>query len=571
MDNRQYAQILGEIGVLRALAGHNSFQVRAYENAARALSMLGQPIDGMIERGEDLTELDGVGKSIAEEIHALYETGKSPLREELLKELDPGLLELTRIQGLGPKRIKLIYDELGITNIELLRDACMRGEVSGLPGMGKKTEDKILHEIERLAQETGRVPLPAARMAAETIAASLRLVDGVEKVEVGGSIRRGKETIGDIDILVTTRGDREAIFDAFVMMPDVGEILGRGETKTSARLRTSGMQVDVRLVEPDQFGAALHYFTGSKEHNIEIRARAKKMGLRVNEYGVKRLETDEMVETPTEEELFAMLGLDYIPPELREGRDEIELAEKHRLPDLVDVQSLRGDFHMHTTESDGKNSIVEMAEAAKARGYEFIVITDHSAVVSVVNGMDAPRFAKAIDRIRAADAEVEGIRVLAGIEVDILQDGTLDMDHGLLAECDWVIGSVHTHMKQPRAETTDRLLRAIETGLLNELGHPTGRRLGGRAGYEYDFERVIGAAIDAGVAVEMNGGTGRLDLNADLARHARELGATIVLGSDAHSTRALDDISFAVQQARRACLSKAEVLNTRSADAIFGA
>lgn len=265
-----------------------------------------------------------------------------------------------------------------------------------------------------------------------------------------------------------------------------------------------------------------------------------------------------------------MLGLDYIPPEMRQGRGEVELAEKHELPDLIDVESLRGDFHMHTTESDGKNSIEEMAEAAKSRGYEFIVITDHSQVVSVANGMDAPRFARHIDRIRAVDADIDGFRVLAGIEVDILRDGTLDMDHGLLAECDWVIGSIHTAMNQQKDETTDRLLRAIDTGLLNELGHPTGRRLGGRAGYEYDFDRVIGAAVDARIAIEMNGGTGRLDLNADLARRARELGATIVLGSDAHSVRALDDIFYAVQQARRAWLAKANVLNARSVDTIFG-
>ncbi len=569
MDNKQYAQILSEIAVLRSLAGHGTFKVRAYENAARAVTMLPKPLDELLEQGKDITAFDGIGKSTADQLKAIFKTGQSPLREELIGQLDPGLLELTKIQGLGPKRIKLMYDELGISNVELLRDAAERGEIAALPGMGGKTEDKILHELDRLSQLSGRVPLPAARVAAENIASALRAIDGVVQVEVAGSIRRGKETSGDIDILVTTRGDHGAIFDHFVGLNDVGEILARGDTKTSARLQTSGMQVDVRIVDPAQFGAALHYFTGSKEHNIEIRARAKKMNLRVNEYGVKRLDTDEMVETPTEAELFAMLGLAWIAPEMREGRGEVALADKGELPDLIDASHIRGDFHMHTTESDGKNSIVEMAEAAKSRGYEFIVITDHSQVVSVANGMTPDRFARHIDAIRAADEAMEGFRIFAGIEVDILRDGTLDMDHGLLAECDWVVASVHTAMTMDKDEMTARLLRAIETGLIHELGHPTGRRLGGRDGYTYDFERIIGAANDAGICLEMNGGTGRLDFNAESARRARDLGATIVLGSDAHSARNLSDIDYAIQQARRAWLSRDEILNTRPASEIF--
>ena len=569
MDNKQYAQILSEIAVLRALAGHGAFKVRAYENASRAVSMLPKPLDELFEQKKDITKFDGIGKSTAEQLKAIFETGKAPLREELLEQLDPGLLEMTKIQGLGPKRIKLIYDELGVTNIELLRDACERGEVAALSGMGEKTEEKILHELDRLSTLSGRVPLPAARVAAENIASALRAVDGVVQVEIAGSIRRGRETSGDIDILVTTRGDHSAIFDEFVGLNDVGDVLARGDTKTSARLRTSGMQVDVRIVDPEQFGAALHYFTGSKEHNIEIRARAKKMNLRVNEYGVKNLDTDEMIETPTEEELFNLLGLDWVAPEMREGRGEVELAERHELPDLISAEHIRGDFHMHTTESDGKNSILEMAEAAKARGYEFIVITDHSEVVSVANGMTAERFAAHIDAIRAADAEIDDFRIFAGIEVDILRDGELDMDHGLLRDADWVVGSIHTAMNQSKDEMTARLLRAIESGLLHELGHPTGRRLGGRDGYTYDFERVVTAAVDANIGLEMNGGTGRLDFNAETARRARALGATIVLGSDAHSVRNLADIDYAIQQARRAWLSRDEILNTRSAAEIF--
>jgi DNA polymerase (family 10) len=570
MDNKQYAQILEEIAVLRALAGHGTFKVRAYENAARAVTMLPHQIDDWLADGKSLTKFDGIGKSTAKQLKSIWETGKSPLREELLEKLDPGLLEMTKIQGLGPKRIKLIYDELGVSNIDLLRDACERGDVQKLSGLGKKTEEKILHEIERLAEATGRIPLPAARVAAESIADALRKVPGVEQVEVAGSIRRGRETIGDIDVLVTTRGDHDAIFEAFVNLPEVGEVLARGDTKTSARLVTGGMQVDVRIVGMEQFGAALHYFTGSKEHNIEIRARAKAMGLRVNEYGVLNLETEEMIETPTEEELFGLLGLAWVPPEMREGRGEVALAESGGLPDLVTAEDVRGDFHMHTTASDGKNSIMEMAEAAKQRGYEFIVVTDHSKVVTVANGLDEKRFAEHIDAIRAANEEIEDFDILVGLEVDILSDGSLDMDHGLLADCDWVVGSIHTAMNQEADAMTARLLRAMETGLLHMLGHPTGRRLGGRDGYHYDFERVVGAAVDAAIALEINGGTGMLDFNAENARRAHELGATIVLGSDAHSVRELANIDFAIQQSRRASLDKAAVLNTRSGAEIFG-
>ena len=570
MDNKQYAQILSEIAVLRSLAGHGDFKVRAYENAARAVTMLPKPLEQLLDEGKDITKFDGIGKSTAQQLKAIWETGKAPLREELIAQLDPGLLELTKIGGLGPKRIKLMYDELGITNVELLRLAAEEGRLAVLPGLGKKTEEKILTELDRLSQLSGRVPLPAAKTAAMSIANALRHVDGVEQVEVAGSIRRGKETSGDIDILVTTNGDHGAIFDAFVGLNDVGDVLVRGETKTSALLNTSGMQVDVRIVDPQQFGAALHYFTGSKEHNIQIRARAKKMNLRVNEYGVMDLGKDEMIETPTEAELFGILGLPWIAPEMREGRGEIELAEKGELPDLIDMSHLRGDFHMHTNSgSDGKSSIQEMAEAARDRGYEYIVITDHSSVVPVTNGMDATKFAAHMEAIRAVDEQIDGIRVYAGIEVDILTDGSLDMDEALLRECDWVVGSIHTALNQDKDTVTSRLLRAIETGLINELGHPTGRRLGGRDGYEYDFDRVVSAANDAGIHFEMNGGTGRLDFNAETARRARDMGASIVLGSDAHSARNLAHIEYAVQQARRAWLTRDEILNTRAAADLF--
>lgn len=557
MDNKEYARVLEEIAALRQIRGDGAFRVRAYENGARAL----QNLTESIEEVADPTKIEGIGKSIAREIKALRENGVSPAHEELLQELDPGLLDLMKIQGLGPKRIKLMYDKLGISNLDLLREAAETGRLAELEGLGAKTQENILQELERVEEAGGRTPIPAALRLAETIRGALADRDDVDRAEIAGSIRRGKETIGDIDILIAAEGESGPIFDAFVEMKEVGDVIARGDTKTSARLRT-GIQVDVRVVKPGEFGAALHYFTGSKEHNVKLRARAKKMGLRVNEYAVTRLEDGERVAGATEEELFETLGLKWIPPEMREGRDEIELAEKDALPDLIDEAAVRGDIHMHTTETDGNASILEMAEAAKAKGYDYIVITDHSQAVTVANGMTPERFRAHIDAIREANKEIEGFEILSGIEVDILKEGELDMDHDLLAECDWVVGSVHSYFKLESGEMTERLLKGLETGLLSCLGHPTGRILGGRDGYTYDFDAVVEAAIAKRCAFEINGSSGRLDLNADLAAKAKARGAMIVLGSDAHSTRGLDDMRFAVQQARRAWLEKSDVLNT---------
>ncbi len=563
MDNKEYARILKEIAILRQIRGDNVFKIRAYENGSRAIENLTESIEDLMDEG-DITKLDGVGKSIAREVKALRENGVSPAHNELLEELDPGLLELIRIQGLGPKRIKLLYDELGISNPEALRKAAEAGQIAELEGMGEKTQEKILQELDRLAESGGRTPLPAARAMAYAIKDQLEQVEGVQQIQVAGSIRRGRETIGDIDIVVSTGGDHDPIFDAFVSLPEVGEVLVRGNTKTSARLR-NGIQVDVRIVETDQFGAALHYFTGSKEHHIKLRTRAKKMGLKINEYGVVARETGETVASKTEEELYEVLKLDFIPPELRQGGDEIDRAERHELPDLLTAEDVRGDIHMHTTETDGRNSIEEMAEKAREMGYDYIAITDHSQAVAIANGMTPDRFKAHIDRIREADKNVDGITLLPGIEVDILKDGSLDMDHELLKECDWVVGSVHNNFNLSSEEMTHRLVTAIETGLLSCIGHPTGRVLGGRDGYAFDTETVLQKAADYGVALEINGSTGRLDLNAEWAAKAKARGVKLVLGSDAHSTRGLEDIFFAVQQARRAGLTKSDVLNSLSA------
>lgn len=567
MDNKEYSRILKEIAILRQIRGDNTFKIRAYENGSRAIENLSESLETLMDDG-DITAIDGIGKSLAKELETLRQTGVSPAHQELLQELDPGLLDLMKVQGLGPKRIKLLYDALGVSNLELLRQAATEGRIAALEGLGQKTQDKILVEIDRLEQSSGRTPLPVARSLAFGIVEQLRKAPGVQMIDVAGSIRRGRETVGDIDILVGSDADPQPIFEAFVSLPEINDVLVRGDTKTSARLR-SGIQVDVRIVEPHQFGAALHYFTGSKEHHVKLRTRAKKMGLKINEYGVFPRDTEVPVASRTEEELYASLGLDFIAPEIREGRDEIDLAEQHTLPELVTMDDLQGDLHMHTTQTDGRHSIMEMVEAAKTLGYHYIAITDHSQAVSIANGMSPNRFEAQIEEIRELNASLKDFRILSGIEVDILKDGTLDMPPDLLRACDWVVGSVHSHFALSEAQMTARIIAAVETGLIHVLGHPTGRILGGRDGYAMNIEAVMEACAAHGVAMEINGSTGRLDLNAELAARAKTRGVKLVLSSDAHSTRGLSEIFFAVQQARRAGLGKSDILNTQDVERLL--
>ncbi len=568
MNNRDYARILGEVASLMQIKGVNQFRVRAFENAAHTIEAETRPIEELIERGE-MTELSGIGEGIATQLEQIRERGTCDHLEELLDELDPGLLDLLRIQGLGPKRIRVIYDELKIVDLETLQRAAEQNEIRALSGFGKKTEEKILAEIERLAQTSGRIPLPTAQSVAESLRDQLGDVEGVESIDIAGSLRRGRETVGDIDLLVATENP-EPVHQAFQSLVEVAEVLVSGQTKTSVRLR-SGVQVDLRTVAPEIFGSALHYFTGSKDHHVALRTRAKRQGLKISEYGVFGDDEEKPLASRTEQELFEALDLDYIPPELREGHDEIEAASRGELPDLVELTDIRGDLHMHTTETDGRASIEEMARAGAARGYDYIAITDHSQAVRVANGMNPARFAAQIDEVHRVDDTVDEIRIFAGIEVDILKDGSLDMDHELLAACDWVVASIHSHFNLSKDAMTKRLISAIKSGLISCLGHPTGRILGGRDGYDYDFEQVVDCAVEYDVALEINGSTGRLDLNCDLARHAHERGAMLVLGSDAHSRRGLEDMRFAVQQARRAGLEAESIVNTRSPERLLKA
>jgi DNA polymerase (family 10) len=569
MDNNHYARILNEIAALSQIKGVNRFKIRAYENAARTVENLTEPIDARIE-DDTVEDIKGIGKSIAEDLREIHETGTCTVHSQLLSELDPGLLDLLEIQGLGPKRIKAIYEELGVCDLPSMKEAAESGEIQKLSGLGKKTEQKILAEIERLERHAGRTPLPQARRTALSIRDRLAKLDAVDRIEIAGSIRRGRETIGDIDVLVTT-DDPQAVTDAFVSLTDVAEVLVSGETKTSVRL-VGGIQVDLRVVDEDLFGSALHYFTGSKEHHIELRTRAKRAGLKISEYGVFKTDDDEtLVASKTEEDIYAALDLPYIPPEIREGHGEIEAAEEGRLPDLIEMSDVRGDLHMHTTETDGRASILEMAQAAKEFGWSYIAITDHSQAVTVANGMTPERFEAHIEAIKKANDEIDDFTILSGIEVDILKDGSLDMDHDLLAAADWVVASVHSYFNMETDEMTERLLAAIETGLICEMGHPTGRMLGGRDGYTYDMDAVLEAALEHGVAMELNGSTGRLDFNAENARRAQSRGLKLVLGSDAHSTQGLSALEYAVQQARRGWLTADDVLNTLPVDELLAA
>lgn len=569
MNNDHYARILSEIAKLGQISGENKFKIRAFENAARTLENLPKPIVSYLE-SNTLTDISGIGKSLAEDIRQIHDTGTCEYHTELLDALDPGLLDVLNIQGLGPKRVKVIYDALGVSNLDAMEAAAAAKQIQELPGLGKKTEQRILSEIERLRSHAGRTPLPQARKVAEGIRAKLAALDCVERIEIAGSIRRERETIGDIDLLVTT-DEPAKVTRALVELRDVAEVLASGDTKTSVRLH-NGIQLDLRVVDAQVFGSAWHYFTGSKEHHIELRTRAKRQGLKISEYGVFPADTDtdsatdsKAIASETEAELYEALGLPYIPPELRQGHTEIERAADGRLPQLVDADAIRGDLHMHTTETDGRASILEMARAARELGHQYIAITDHSQAVTVANGMTPERFEAHINRIRQANDEIDDFELLAGIEVDILKDGSLDMDHDLLRECDWVVASVHSHFRLDADVMTERLLSAMQTGLISEMGHPTGRILGGRDGYAYDFNAVIEAAVEYGIALEINGSTGRLDLNAALAKKAHALGAKLVLGSDAHSTRGLHALRYAVGQARRAELSAADVLNTLDA------
>src|SRR5713101_4386428 len=566
MDNKAIAGLLYETADLLEIDGQDSFRVRSYRNAAAAIEALPQQVADLIQEPKKLLEIQGIGRGMQANLVQLFKDGSIEAHSELLKKYRPSMLELLKIQGLGPKTIALIWSAFQVSDVDGVKKLAEEGKIQELPRMGAKQEQKLLKAIEDYRRIAGRFLLDAAEREAQKIIDHLQGYPGVEKVTPAGSLRRGRETVGDLDILVTGKAccddaTREQLIEHVIKLPGLMEIIARGENKVSFRLR-GGMQVDVRLLPPESFGAAMQYFTGSKAHNVALRQRALKMGYTLNEYSLARLEDEQVVAAKSEEEIYAALKLDFIPPELRENLGEIEAAAGHTLPVLIERSDIRGDVHMHTVETDGRNTIEEMAEAARERGYEYMAITDHSKNLAFANGLTDERALAHIERIRVVEKKMKGIRIFAGIEVDILGDGSLDLSNSVLEQMDIVIASVHSLFNQDRATMTERLLKAIANPNTSLIGHPTGRLLLRRDAYQFDLDAVLKAAAKNKVAMELNAYPDRLDLCDRHLRLAKQHGVKIVINTDSHHTSHLDKIRYGVLQARRAWLTRDDVLNT---------
>jgi DNA polymerase (family 10) len=566
VDNKAIAGILYETADLLEIDGQDSFRVRSYRNAAEAIEALPQQVADLIQEPKKLLAVQGIGKGMLANLQMLFKEGQVEVHAELLKKYRPSMLELLKIQGLGPKTIALIWSAHQVSDLEGVEKLAREGKIRELPRMGEKQEQKLLKAIEDYRRIAGRFLLDTAEKLSDKLVEYLLAADGVENVTPAGSLRRGRETVGDLDILVTGPGciddtSRQSLIDYLIRFPGLMDVIAKGENKVSFRHR-NGMQVDVRLLSPESFGAAMQYFTGSKAHNVALRQRALKMGFTLNEYSLAELEGGKPVAGRTEEEIYAKLNLDFIPPELRENCGELEAAANHTLPNLIQQFDIRGDVHMHTVETDGRNTIEEMAEAARDRGYEYMAITDHSKNLAFANGLTDERALAHIERIRTAEKKVGGIRIFAGIEVDILGEGSLDLSDSVLEQLDIVIASVHSQFNQDRAAMTDRLLKAISNPNTSLLGHPTGRLLLRRDAYQFDIDAVLKAAAKNRVAMELNSYPDRLDLSDVHLRMAKQHGVKIVINTDSHHTSHLEKIHYGITQARRAWLTKDDVLNT---------
>jgi DNA polymerase (family 10) len=565
VDNKSIATVLCDTADLLEIDGADSFRIRSYRNAAQAIENLSEQIRDLIGEPKKVLAIPGIGKGMLLNLQELFREGRLSMQAELLKKYHPSMLQLLRIQGLGPKTIALIWSAYQICDVDGVEKLAREGKIRELPRMGEKHEQKLLKAIEDFRRISGRFLIDAAETEATKLIDYLAMFPGFEKITPAGSLRRGRETAGDLDILVTGPGccspeERAQAVQYVAQYPPLMDIIAQGDNKISFRLR-SDLQVDVRLLPPDSFGAAMQYFTGSKAHNVALRQRALKMGYTLNEYSLADLKTGQAVAGKTEEEIYAKLNLDYIPPELRENLGEIDAAEKHTLPSLITLSDLQGDVHMHTVETDGRNTIEEMAEAAKARGYKYMAITDHSKNLAFANGLDDARAVAHVKKIREANDKIGGIRIFAGIEVDILADGDLDLSDDVLAQMDIVIASVHSAFNQEAAKMTERLLKAIGNPNVSLIGHPTGRIQLRRDAYQFDMDAVLTTAAKNKVAMELNSYPDRLDLNDVHLRQAKLRGVKIVVNTDSHHTSHLDKIRFGVLQARRAWLTKNDVLN----------
>jgi DNA polymerase (family X) len=569
MDNRTIAQLFGETADLLEISNGDSFRIRSYRRAAEAVESSTVQLSTLVDDLKGLLAIPGIGKGMAANIQEMERSGSLPLRDELLAKYKPSMLDLLKLPGMGPKTVALLWEALQVGSIEELEVAIAAERLNDLPRFGKKQIEKLRKGIEDHKKNSGRFLIDEGEIAAEKLIAYLREFPGLDTIEPAGSLRRGRDTVGDLDILVTGPACAEdkvaAAVEYTAAYPPIADLIAKGQNKVSFRLR-NGLQVDVRLLPVASYGAALQYFTGSKMHNVTVRQRALKRGYTLSEYSLARLDDGSVVASATEEDIYAALGMDWVPPELRENNGEVEVAEARKLPVLIEQRDIRGDVHMHTDATDGRNTIREMAEAAMARGYEYIAITDHSKNLAMTNGLDDARALEHIRRIREVDAELEGrIRVFPGIEVDILSDGALDLSDEVLAQMDVVVASVHSLFNQPEEEMTARVLRAIENPYVRILGHPTGRLLLRREGFQINLPVVLRRAAELGVAVEHNAYPDRLDLCDRDLRLAKQLGCKIVVNTDAHHTSHMEKMRYGIRQLRRAWLLKEDVINTQPA------
>ncbi|HEX4757684.1 MAG TPA: DNA polymerase/3'-5' exonuclease PolX [Terracidiphilus sp.] len=575
MDNATMARLLEETADLLEIDGGDSFRIRSYRRAAEAAAQTTVDLGEAVADPARLLEIPGIGKSMAANLQSIAAGGSLPLRDELLAKYGAGLLDLLKLPSMGPKTVALLWDAAKITSIDALAEAIDAGRLAGLPRMGQKLLEKVRKGIDDYRRSAGRFRIDVADEEAKRIIAYLLKFKGIEKATPAGSLRRGRETIGDLDLLVTgpacAQEKTAAAVEYVAAYPGIHDIIVKGENKVSFHAG-QGMQVDVRLLPSASYGAALQYFTGSKAHNVSLRQRALKMGYTLSEWALARLDDESVVAGATEEEIYAALGMDWMPSEMRENLGEIEAAARHAVPRLIEADDIKGDLHMHTTASDGRNSITEMAEAAIGCGYRYIAITDHSKILAMTGGLDEKRALEHIQNIREVDRRMAGrIRVFSGIEVDILADGALDMDDEVLAQMDVVIASVHTRFEQSREEMTARVLKAIENPNVRILGHPTGRLLLRREPFSIDIGAVLRRCAELGVVTEHNADPARLDLNDRDLRLAKELGCRIVINSDSHDDRNLGKMEYGIRQLRRAWLGPEDVLNTLDAGEMLAA
>lgn len=562
MKNKEIAAILYEMGELLELKGENRFKVIAYSKAARAIESLKEDIENVWRRGE-LDRIPGVGKAIAEKISEYLTTGHIKAYDELVSSTPQGMKELLQLQGVGPKTVALLHEKLNVSTIDELEAAARQHRIRRLPGMGPTKEANILKAIERYRMRSTRIPLSAAARIVERIMSYLEDIEGLSNITVAGSYRRGKETVGDIDILATSSRPSESIA-AFVRMPMVDEILGQGPTKASIIVEGT-VQVDLRIVEPRSYGTLLQYFTGSKDHNVKLRGIALQRGYSLSEYSLKRLDTGEELFFDREEDVYKALGMQYIPPELREDRGEIEAALANRLPELVDLSSIKGDLHVHSTWSDGIGSIEDLVSHARSLGYEYIAITDHSPSVGIAGGLSEERLLEKMETISRMNEGLEGFRILAGTEVDIRADGSLDYTDEILERCDVVVAAIHMAQSQKEREINSRLVAAMENENVDIIAHPTGRIIGRREPYQVDMELILETAARTGTIMEINAYPERLDLSDEWARRAKEIGVRMAISTDAHSPEQLSFMRYGVTVARRGWLEPSDVINTLSA------